>query len=129
MNLAEMLNLNCACETLQPAHLKAQLEALPSLEGLSERLADTHPHLFSSTAVFLDAGLAGQLSDAVEVMERVMHSPVWREAVLGQAPDIARLDHGPAGVFMGHDFHVTDDGLRLIEINTNAGGALSLIHI
>jgi hypothetical protein len=28
------------------------------------------------------------------------------------------------GVFFGYDFHLTDDGPKLIEINTNAGGGL-----
>jgi D-alanine-D-alanine ligase-like ATP-grasp enzyme len=27
-------------------------------------------------------------------------------------------------VFFGYDFHLTDDGPKLIEINTNAGGGL-----
>jgi len=31
---------------------------------------------------------------------------------------------GPVGVFMGYDFHLGIDGPKLIEINTNAGGAL-----
>lgn len=123
MNFADMLNLNCACETLQPANLKTQLEAQPSLAGLSEQLALTHPHLFSATAVFLDAGLAQQLNDAVLAMERVMQTAPWQTEVLSRAPAIARLDHGPAGVFAGYDFHLTSEGLRLIEINTNAGGA------
>jgi hypothetical protein len=43
---------------------------------------------------------------------------------LARAPAIAAHDHGPAGVFMGYDFHLTDAGPRLIEINSNAGGAL-----
>ncbi|MCP4902751.1 MAG: hypothetical protein GY906_37800, partial [bacterium] len=41
-----------------------------------------------------------------------------------RTPAIATLDHGPVGVFFGYDFHTTPDGPRLIEINTNAGGAL-----
>lgn len=123
MNLADMLNLGCACETLQPAHLKQQLESAPALHGLCERLATTHPHLFSRTAVFLDAGLAQQLHDAVAALDRLMRSPAWQAEALRQAPAIAAADHGPAGVFMGYDFHVTDAGLRLIEINSNAGGA------
>lgn len=123
MNLADALNLHCACETLQSEHLKAELETQPSLAGMSERLAQTHPHLFSATAVFLDAGLARQMNDAVLAIERVMQTPHWQEEVLSRAPSIARVDHGPSGVFAGYDFHVTADGLRLIEINTNAGGA------
>jgi hypothetical protein len=44
--------------------------------------------------------------------------------VLAAAPAIAR--HSPAahGVFMGFDFHLSTEGPQLIEINTNAGGAL-----
>src|SRR6185436_10075438 len=31
---------------------------------------------------------------------------------------------GPRGVFLGYDFHLGRSGPALIEINTNAGGAL-----
>ena len=36
---------------------------------------------------------------------------------------LARIDYGPIGAFMGYDFHLEGDTARLIEINTNAGGA------
>jgi hypothetical protein len=50
--------------------------------------------------------------------------PGYRAAVLDQAPRIAHTDPGTPGVFAGFDFHVGADGPKLIEINTNAGGAL-----
>src|SRR5258705_419647 len=40
------------------------------------------------------------------------------------ADPLVRHRPGNRGVFMGYDFHLTQDGPRLIEINTNAGGAL-----
>ena len=40
------------------------------------------------------------------------------------APAIARFEPGPIGVFMSYDFHLGPEGPKLIEINTNAGGAL-----
>jgi hypothetical protein len=40
------------------------------------------------------------------------------------APAHLRFAPGNFGVFMGYDFHLTPAGPRLIEINTNAGGAL-----
>jgi hypothetical protein len=43
---------------------------------------------------------------------------------MAMAPPLARVDHGPRGVFLGYDFHLGDDGPQLIEINTNAGGGL-----
>src|SRR5690606_16137459 len=47
----------------------------------------------------------------------------YRDLVLSWAPEIARQDFGPAGALMGYDFHLVPDGPRLIDINTNAGGA------
>jgi hypothetical protein len=45
--------------------------------------------------------------------------------VLADAPAIARHDPGGAkGVFFGYDFHLREDEIGLIEINTNAGGAM-----
>jgi len=71
MKLAETLNLGCACQTLETLRLREQLETDPALAGLTDRLAESHPHLFSPTAVFLDAGVMDQITDAVAVLERV----------------------------------------------------------
>ncbi|MEO6074178.1 MAG: hypothetical protein ABIP67_13170, partial [Burkholderiales bacterium] len=49
--------------------------------------------------------------------------PEYRAVALSRAPLVAYRDFGPIGVFMGYDFHVTSEGPRLIEVNTNAGGA------
>jgi hypothetical protein len=58
------------------------------------------------------------------VLHRVAHSPAFAAEVDAGAPEIALHRPGNTGVFMGYDFHVTAAGPRLIEINTNAGGAL-----
>jgi hypothetical protein len=42
---------------------------------------------------------------------------------LSWAPEIARADFGPRGAFMGYDFHLAATGPKLIEVNSNAGGA------
>lgn len=123
MNLAEALNLGCACQTLETARLREQLETEPAMAGLTARLAQSHPHLFSRSAVFIDAGVMDQITAAVAALERVIALPAWQQRALAHAPQIAGLDHGPAGVFMGYDFHLSDNGPRLIEINSNAGGA------
>ena len=124
MNLADSLNLGCLCRTLSPQNLRAQLESDPSLAGLTERLATSHPHLFSQTSVFLDAATRDVLARTVAAIERVVALPAYQALALARAPAIARHDFGPAGVFMGYDFHMSATGPRLIEINTNAGGAL-----
>lgn len=124
MNLAEALNLGCACQTLQSDRLREQLETHPALEGLVAQLATSHPHLFSSTAVFLDASTGRQLTQTVQALERVIARPEWQALAIAQAPAIAQRDWGPSGVFMGYDFHLSANGPRLIEINSNAGGAI-----
>jgi hypothetical protein len=68
---------------------------------------------------------------ALREMLRLMRSlyalgkrPDYRELVLPQLPPVARFDPGHDGLMMGYDFHLTADGPRLIEVNTNAGGGL-----
>ena len=55
---------------------------------------------------------------------RVAHSEAYRSEVDAGADPVVRHDPGNFGVFMGYDFHLTEAGPRLIEVNTNAGGAL-----
>ena len=82
------------------------------------------PHLFSPTRLAISAGDVAAMASLVRAVDEVVALPSYRERVLGWAPAIAR--HVPAGrgVFFGYDFHLTPAGPRLIEINTNAGGAL-----
>jgi hypothetical protein len=123
-NFAESLNLGCACQTLEPQRLREQLETTPRLGGLVAQLAQSHPHLFSATAVFIDARDHARIVQAIAALERVMALPAWQEQALARAHPSARVDHGPVGVFMGYDFHLGERGPQLIEINSNAGGAL-----
>lgn len=44
------------------------------------------------------------------------------QALKGKLPSTADGMHGEPSMLMGYDFHLTDDGPRLIEINNNAGG-------
>lgn len=54
----------------------------------------------------------------------VAGNPGYSQRVLQWAPDIATHDPGSAGGVLGLDFHLTVDGPRLIEVNTNPGGLL-----
>ncbi|MBB6182502.1 hypothetical protein [Pseudorhizobium flavum] len=59
----------------------------------------------------------------VDAIEAATKLPGYLAAVLSWAPEIAHLDFGPVGALMGYDFHLDETGARLIEVNTNAGGA------
>jgi hypothetical protein len=54
-------------------------------------------------------------------MERVLANPSYQAAVLGSALP-PEAPPRAAGACMGYDFHLSEDGPKLIEINTNAGG-------
>lgn len=121
---AETLNLGCFCRTLNVNRLREQLERDPSLQGLMQSIAQTRPHLFSSTVVFLSSAMAKTITRMVAAIERVAALPAYQAQALARAPAIAQQAFGPVGACMGFDFHLGAGGPQLIEINTNAGGAL-----
>ena len=54
---------------------------------------------------------------------KLLQSPAYREMLAPELPETALFDPGYRAVMMGYDFHLTEAGPRLIEVNTNAGGA------
>lgn len=120
---AGALNKACFCISLDQAALRQALEA--ELGGLSQLVAERCPHMFAAQPVFMAGSHARMLENVVRAVESVAALPAYRSQVLADAPAIARHDPGGAqGVFFGYDFHVSERGIGLIEINTNAGGAL-----
>lgn len=60
----------------------------------------------------------------VAAIHALVMSPYYNDRVLALAPPLARCPMQPDfGLFSGYDFHLTPQGPRLIEVNTNAGGA------
>jgi hypothetical protein len=83
----------------------------------------SRPNLFSNVPVFLAASVLGEMGGIVDAIECATKLPAYRDVVLSWEPEIAQRNFGPAGALMGYDFHLDDDGPKLIEVNTNAGGA------
>jgi len=122
--LADALNHGCRCQTLDAEQLRQELGRDAGLRDIAGTLALTHPHLFANTAVFASQATVQAVQTAVAAIERTLSLPAWAQLVLPGASAMAQADHGPLGVFMGYDFHITPSGPQLIEINTNAGGAM-----
>jgi hypothetical protein len=78
----------------------------------------------SETPVFVDAVDVRAMRRIIQAVESVVALPGYQAAVLASAPQIAREPTAALGVFAGYDFHLSKDGPQLIEINTNAGGAM-----
>ena len=121
--LSQHLNQECFCVTLDRDALFEALKREVGDPDFCTTFINTRPHLFSNAAVFLSESDTGAMVRIVRAIEAATRLAAYREAVLGWAPEIARRDFGPRGVFMGYDFHLTADGPKLIEVNTNAGGA------
>jgi hypothetical protein len=119
---SERLNKECFCITLDHDALYRALEREAGDPDFCSRFIETRPHLFSNAPVFLSGDHIAAMLRTARAIESVSRSPGYQEAALSWAPEIARRDFGPRGVFMGYDFHLTSEGPKLIEVNTNAGG-------
>ncbi len=99
---AEILNRECRCKTLCEDTLEKKLSGIRELR----------PNLFSETTTYLDYADYHQIASLITLIEKVIKHESF---VTDQKPKTP-------GVLMGYDFHLTDQGPKLIEINTNAGG-------
>lgn len=97
---ADLLNHACFCRTLAPERL----------HSLMPDLTQSHPHLFSATAVFLTQATEQKIAATVQALERVMALPGYQAQALARAPAIAHKAFGPLGVCMGYDFHLGSEG-------------------
>lgn len=121
----EALNHACFCFSLDEGALARALDSELGQPGLAEMVRTRCPFLFSAQPVFVAAPQLLRMAQVMRAVESVVALPAYREHVLAVAPAIARLGTaGPLGVFFGYDFHLDGGHLGLIEINTNAGGAM-----
>ena len=121
----ESLNRECFCITLDTAALRAALQSQLQQPNLFALIEERCPYLFAARPVFITPAQRERMAQVVRAVTSVVALPGYREAVLARAPAIARHDPGGAqGVFFGYDFHVAEESFGLIEINTNAGGAM-----
>ena len=120
---AERLNWGCFCITLDRNALMTALNREVGSKDFAQRLSELHPSLFSNVPAFVPAETSIEMARVVDAVEAAARLPGYRDAALSWAPPIARLDFGPVGALMSYDFHVTASGPKLIEVNTNAGGA------
>ena len=121
----QALNSECFCISLDTEALRRALQAEMGPPDLFDLVGERCPYLFAARPVFVSQAHMARMAALVQAIESVVALPAYREEVLARSPAIARHDPGGAlGVFFGYDFHVTEGGFGLIEINTNAGGAM-----
>jgi len=122
VELAERLNADCQCLSLDREWLRAELEK--TSPGFYAEVIEGRPHLFADSLVFVSAAHVQAMAEIIAATERVVAMPAYQERVLVHAPQLARHESAARGVFLGYDFHLGEAGPQLIEINTNAGGGM-----
>ncbi|MDO9010941.1 MAG: hypothetical protein Q7U78_03910 [Gallionella sp.] len=136
MSEADRLNADGRAARLSQAALQQTLRAQG--ESWYDLITNRCPHLYAEVPVFISAQQLQQMRAVIEAVERVVHAGKWivehpqgvGRAVPGALAPTATLSgewggrkHSAKGVFYGYDFHLNSEGVHLIEINTNAGGA------
>ncbi|CUI03147.1 FIG00715019: hypothetical protein [Janthinobacterium sp. CG23_2] len=121
---AAQLNASCFCAGPSAGALAEALQSGSDGPQVAALIRERCPHLFAALPVFISPEQSARMAQLIGAVEEVIALPAWQDAVLADAPAIARHDPGARGVFYGYDFHVGEDAIGLIEINTNAGGAL-----
>ncbi|HEY0857154.1 MAG TPA: hypothetical protein VGE16_08860 [Albitalea sp.] len=123
--VAQAFNSECFCIGMDEEALRRAIAGEANEPGLFELIRERCPYVFAARPVFVAAEHLRRMAEVVRAVESVVALPSYREHVLARAPAIARHDpQGARSVFFGYDFHLADDRLGLIEINTNAGGAM-----
>jgi hypothetical protein len=123
--LSQQLNHACFCISLNETILKKALAKELGSSELAAMVEERCPSMFSARPVFIAQSQLQDMAALVQAVEEVVSLPAYRDAIFVNSPDIARhFAGGTKGVFLGFDFHVVGDRVRLIEINTNAGGAM-----
>ncbi len=125
IELAERLNIDCQCVSLDRDQLRAELEQ--TSPGFYAEVIESRPHLFADSLVFVSGAHVRAMAATVAAIERVVALPAYQARVMLHAPEIARHQVAARGVFLGYDFHLgpLEHGQpQLIEINTNAGGGM-----
>ncbi|RHX87272.1 circularly permuted ATPgrasp domain protein [Leptospira stimsonii] len=123
--ISKVFNRECQCITIEKEVLdrsflkkiKASMsEENSDLDSLTDRF-------FASSASFLDPSDFLKIRKTIQVIQKILKNEKVRKEILKEFPENLRGRFSEGGVFLSFDFHLSEEGPKLIEINTNAGGA------
>ncbi len=95
-----------------------------ALDSISATAVSDPPIPYARSLIALESAHYAEIVRTVSLLFQISRGEAFQQRMDAGASETARHRPGNAGVFMGYDFHLTEAGPRLIEINTNAGGAL-----
>lgn len=94
------------------------------LQTLQQEQLAQYAHLFADSDIFITQQTLQQQLALIATIDSVVNLASYQQLVLKNAPISSQWLTPTRGVLLGYDFHLTATGAKLIEINTNAGGAL-----
>ncbi|MGJ8570585.1 MAG: hypothetical protein ACSHXI_07790 [Hoeflea sp.] len=119
----ESVNSFCHCLPFDAQERRIRVAAASRDQRLPNLLTD-RPGLYAGTAVFLSRDHYLRMAELVEAVAKSTESKSYQAAIKARNPGIdLTCQRESRSVLMGFDFHISSEGPRLIEINTNAGAA------
>lgn len=119
---ADILNRQCHCLSLDRSRLEANLRR--HHPDIARLILEERPNLFANHAVFLDQSDYQLMQQLIETVERCTTLPEYQQQALARHGLPPTPQHREKGGFLSFDFHLSPEGPKLIEINTNPGGVL-----
>jgi len=117
------LNRACYCLPINRDTITGHIISQNAHSAMEKMLAERENY-FASTAVFINSADMQNMQAQINAIEDVVGTKAYQEVVFARTDKRAySVQTGTKGAFMGYDFHMTKDGPRLIEVNSNAGGA------
>lgn len=105
-------------------HSAARLNRFCLCPQQSLQVDEAYPRQAAAPLYIAQAAYAA-MRDTIAAIHRVATLPAWQAQAVAEAPASATFVPGHPGVLYGYDFHLGDaERPQLIEINSNAGGAL-----
>jgi hypothetical protein len=123
--LSQTLEAPARLHAAQRMQRRRETVSSAAVEESPNASAASHPEIpYARTLVALERADFDQIRRSVAALHGIAHQDAYQTRVDADAGEVERHRVANTAVFMGYDFHLTPDGPRLIEINTNAGGAL-----
>ncbi len=118
---AQLLNEHCRCVMLDRQALADGLRS--AVPEFADQILERRLHLFADLPFFVAADDVLVMDQTIAALDRIFRTLQWQQAS-GATSQLDGITGGVGpGLMWGMDFHLGPDGPRLIEVNTNAGGA------
>lgn len=119
----DVINSGCHCLPFD-AETRRRRVVSGSHDSRLEGLLADRPGLYAGTAVFVARDHYLQMAQLVEAVAHSVATNFYEAVIHARDPGIELMRQRESqSLLMGFDFHISSDGPRLIEINTNAGAA------